>query len=304
MTSSQSDRLDMYDATVEYVETTNAISSTRAGLMAGKNSLKTTVADIKAKAAKQGRQTGGITDDKAVLKETLALKMFAVTSGTAGYAASINNNTLKEEMNYSISELRRLKDDTIETVVANISTIVTPVLGAGLTGFGVDAAAMTAMTTAKDDYLLAKNKPREASVVKSAQTDALVPLYVEATRICRDIMDKAAATLNATQADWYSAYQNVRKIVNTASRHTTVEGDCLEMVTNTPIYNATVTLTRTGETDIIAHADINGHWKVIPIKHGVWALKATHPDYNDVTMAAFEIKLGQSVIKSIIMERK
>lgn len=304
MTATQSHSLDMYDTIVEYVESTNAISNTRPGLITGKNNLKTAIKNINEKVALQSTQNKGVSEDKDVLKGELALAMFTVTSGTSGFAATTGNNTLKGQMDYSISELQKIKDETIGSVATNIDTIVTPFIGAPLAEFGVDAGSLTAMLAARDIYLEAKSKPREAVVEKKIQTDALKPLFVAATGICHDVMDKAANTLSATQKDWFSGYHNARRIISTGTRHTTAEGDCLEEGTSTPIYNATVVLSSIGKEDITLKTDLHGHWKKIPIEHGVWAFTATHPDYEDFHVAAYEIKLGQSVIKTSMMVKK
>ena len=304
MTGNQSDRLDMYDVVLTYIQNTNVIAATRAGLITGKTNLAAVVAEIKQKVAAQGTQTGGSSDEKEVMKGELALVMFSVTSGTYGYASSIENLILKEEMNYSLSELQKLRDDTIETVCNNIKSKVEAHLGVPLEGFGVDAEVLEIMEAAKSAYVESKDKPREAAVDKKVQTDALGPLFTKATGILHDIMDKAANTLNATEKDWFSGYHNARMIITTGRRHTTAEGYCLEHESNTPIYNATVTLKSIGKDDIVLKTDLNGHWKQIPIKNGVWAFLVTHPDYVDFSVSAYEIKLGQTVVKTSIMDRK
>lgn len=43
--------------------------------------------------------------------------------------------------------------------------------------------------------------------------------------------------------------------------------------------------------------------KQVPIKAGVWSFKVTHPDFVDFYVSAYEIKVGQGVIKTSIMDR-
>jgi hypothetical protein len=294
----------MFETLISYIEKTDSVSTLRPGLIAGKDKLVLKVAEIKAKAAKQSTQTGGITTDKGKAKGNLAEAMFINTTGTSAYAASKGDNTLKEKVNYSISDLKKLSDDMIIDVAVNLDEIINKVLDAELAGFGVDSDTLKDMMDAKDLFANAKNKPREAIVERSTQTEALVPLFKEGDDLIHDVMDPVALTLKKDHADWYIEYHNSGKIINTGTRHTTTEGDVLVQGTQAPIYNALVTLTSIDNPEVKIHTHVNGHWKVIPIKHGVWSLQVTHADYDEMHIAAFEIKQGENVIKNITMVPK
>ena len=304
MTNTQSDRLDMYKAVVDFLETTNTITATRPGLVTGKTQLTGFITDIETKAGKQTTATSGSFDEKEDLIEKLCQELYTVVSGTKAYAASIPDTTLKGKMDYSLTELRRLGDETIVPFTDNIVEIVTPLLGAPLAGFGVDAAAMTELDKARDKYENIKSKPRVAVSEKAAQTTGLPPLFVSATKLCKEILDPTAATLRATEPDWYNEFVNVRKIVNTGSGTTALDGDIKEQGSNGAIYNVEITISKIGEPDIKITSDVAGHYKQIPIKRGVYTVTFTHALYKDVVLNAFEIKQGQTVTKNILMEKK
>jgi hypothetical protein len=305
MTNSQSDRLDMMKEVISYIEGTNTISSTRPGLIAGKTNLKdNVVAPIETKAGKQSSATGGAYDDKNELQETLCQQLYAVTSGTKAFAASINNNTLQEQMNYSITELRRIGDETIVPFTENMVTLVTPHLGAALTGFGVDATAMSDLDTAKTNFSGKKTAGRDATVDKATQTVGLPPLFTLGTKILREIMDPVAATLKLTQSDWYNGYINARKVINTGGGTTALDGDVFEAGTTTGIYNASVSAIAEDGTKTVVKTDVNGHYKFVPIKRGTYIITFTHPSHTDLTLAAFIIKQGQTVTKNVFLEKK
>ena len=66
MTNTQSDRLDMYKAVVEFLTSTNTITATRPGLVTGKTQLTGFITDIETKAGKQTTATSGNFDEKKV----------------------------------------------------------------------------------------------------------------------------------------------------------------------------------------------------------------------------------------------
>lgn len=301
MTNSQSDRLDMFKATTAFIDATMVISSTRPGLIAGKDSLNDLIKDIEEKASKQSNAIGGNTEEKKEKKELLAQQLYLVTSGTKAFAASTNNDVLQGEMNYSITELRTLLDDLIVPFTENIVVKVTPHLGAPLTAFGVDAAAMAALDDAKKAYSEVQSKPRLALSEKAAQTSALPPLFDKATKVCKEILDPTAATLKVTEPDWFSNYSNVRKIVNTGSGTTALDGTVKDVDTDAPLYNVEVTISAIGEPDMVIFTDVNGIYKKVPIKRGVYKLTFKVKDYNDVEVNPFEIKQGQTVTKNVVM---
>lgn len=306
MTNSQSDRLDMMKEVISFIDNTNTISSTRPGLIAGKTNLNDNVVkEIEKKVGKQSSATGGAYDDKNELQEALCLQLYVVTSGTKAFAASINNNTLQEQMNYSISELRKIGDETLVPFTDDIVALVTPNLGVPLTGFGVDATAMTNLDNARTAYSGKQSAGRDATVLKATQTVGLPPLFTLGTKILREIMDPAAVTLKPTQSDWYNGYINARKVINTASGTTALDGDIFEAGTTTPIYNVKVTIHDIEiPTDDIVNSDANGHYKKVPIKRGTKTILFTHPLYKDLTLAAFIIKQGQTVTKNVFLEKK
>ena len=298
MTSDQSDRLDMFNAVIQFNTDTTLITATRPAFGVGIGQLSTVVVNIGKAAGKQSTPTSGSFTDKNALQETLCQQLFVVTSGTKAYAASINNNTLEQEMNYSISELRKIKDESIIPFTDNIVLLVTPVL-VPLVPFGITAAVMTALQTAKTNYQNFLSLPRMAVTAKAAQTEALPPLFTQGTHICRKILDPIAVTLKPANPDWFNQYQNVRKVINTAQGTTSLEGIVINESTNAPVYNVEV---KVNELNLITHTDVNGHYIFSPIKRGTYTITFTLLGFETLTLAAFEIIQGHKVTKNISLK--
>lgn len=295
MTNDQSDRLDMLNAVIQFNTDTAVITATRPAFGVGINDLRQVVVQIDTAAGRQSTATSGSFTDKNVLQEALCQSLFVVTSGTKAYAASINNNTLEQEMNYSISELRKIGDETIVPFTDNIIALVNPVLPA-LATFGINPPVIAALNTAKTDYANFLSVPRMAVTAKAAQTEALPPLFTEGTRICQKILDPIAVTLRTANQDWYNQYQNVRKVINTAQGTTSLDGTVTKQSDGTPLYNVEV---KVNELNLIIHTDVNGFFRFAPIKRGTYTITFTLAGYEIITLAAFEIKMGHNVTKNI-----
>ncbi|MEP7170281.1 MAG: hypothetical protein ABI855_12995, partial [Bacteroidota bacterium] len=242
MDQNQKDNLDMFKRVNKYVIDTNVISSTRAALVAANGKLKTDVIDkIIEKAGRQEQQTAGEAAGKTAKREALNNKLFTVTSGTFGFADFKGNDVLKGQMDYSISDIGKITDDQIVPTTNDLLGLVNPFIAdVDLNGFGVDAAAVLAVTTARDAYMLVENNPETVAGVTEAATQALVPLFTKGKGLLRNQMDKAADTLKETQLDWWNAYHNERSVINTGHRTTSADGFAYIKDTTTGIYRVKV----------------------------------------------------------------
>ncbi|MBK5285271.1 MAG: carboxypeptidase regulatory-like domain-containing protein, partial [Bacteroidia bacterium] len=273
----QKDSLDMFKRSQKYVKDTNLISSLRPGLVAANGKLKSVNDEIELKAGRQAQQIAGEALNKSSKREVLVEKLYLVTSETAGYAASIENVVLHEQMNYSITDLRKIGDESIVGTTNDLLGIVSPLFpNPALAGFGVDPAAVTDVETARDAYILVESSPELAEDETKAMTEALKPLFTKGRNILRNEMDNAAATLKPTQGDWWNEYHNARRIIRTGHRITSADGDVMETGTSTGIYNVEVTAVHEDGTTTVVRSDVNGHYKFIPLKFGVYTLTFKH----------------------------
>jgi hypothetical protein len=298
MTNNQSDYLDMFKAVIQFDTDTALITALRPAFGVGITDLKLVVKEIDIASGKQSTATSGTFIDRNENKEALCQQLVIVMSGTKAYAASISDSTLEEEMNYPVSELRRIKDESIAAFATNIENLVTPHL-ASLAPFGVDAAAMTALTTAKTDFETSLSLPRMAVTAKASQTEALPPLFLKGKNICRKILDPIALTLKPTNPDWYNQYHNVRKIINTGKGTTSLDGVVIDQVTNNPLYNVAVKVIELNST---IHSKVDGSYEYSPIPRGTYTVSYTLVGYDVFTLSAFDIKQGQNITKNVSLK--
>jgi hypothetical protein len=282
MEQEQKDILDMFERTHKYVKTdTIGISGTRPGLITAIDKLKTDFIDpIKLAAQNQGTGIGGYETDKIAKRVVLDDLLYAVTSGTYGYASAIGNLVLQGQMKYSLTGIHDISDESIVGKVNDIIAIVNPILAVPantLPDYGVDTALINDLEDARDDYDAAEEEPQEQIAIRESYTQSLVPLFVAGKALLKDVTDKVAVTLKATQGTWFNGYRNNRKIISTGHRFNTVEGDVLMEGTETKVYNATITLTHESGKVYTGKSDTEGHFKMISLLQG---------DYSSFTVTA------------------
>ena len=64
--------------------------------------------------------TTGVTLDTKALKETMIQIAYKCANAVSAYATSVNNNTLKAKVNYTLSELRAKKKEDIDDICQTI----------------------------------------------------------------------------------------------------------------------------------------------------------------------------------------
>lgn len=298
MNNQQSDRLDMFRAVITFADQSAAIHASRPAFADGINLLRNIVVSIDAAIATQSSEVAGLFTDKNTLQENLCQALLVVMGGTKAYAASIGNNSLKEQMDYPISELRRISDESIVPFADNILALVTPI-GAPLIPFGVDVLEITNLTNAKTTYSAFESQPRLAVTARATQTENIINLITEGMRLLRDMIDGIAITIKAANPDWYSQYNQVRKIVNTGGNITTLQGVVKDSVTNLPLYNVEVVI---GDLGINTFTDVEGKYKFQPISPATYSnVKFGAADYNVLYLPPFEIPIGQTIVKDVLL---
>jgi hypothetical protein len=302
----QKDNLDMFKRVKKYVTDTDTISTTRPALVTAAGKLQTEVIDkIIEKAGLQEQQSGGETTGKTAKREVLNTKLFTMTSGTFGFADLKGKDTLKGQMNYSMSDIAAITDDQIVPTANNLVALADPFKDdPDLNDFGVDATTLTAVEDARDGYMEVESDPQAISDIKEAATEALVPLFDKGKSILRNQMDKAADTLKETQGDWWNAYHNARAIISTGHRSTSADGFAYIKDTTTGIYKVKVKAEHEDGTITEVLTDETGYYKFNYLKFGIYIFTYTHADYTDIVLAAFRIKKGQRVTKNVFMELK
>jgi hypothetical protein len=152
LTARQEVKRNMYDVVILKCEANLPIITTNAALLAAFNEFKAVIANITSAAPLSAVVTSGITMDKFVSKTDLSQTTAIIAGQIYAYAAKNGNNELKNAVNFSVSDLKRLKDGEIAARCQTIHDL-------GVTnnnllkGYGVSDEKLVALQMAIDNFV-------------------------------------------------------------------------------------------------------------------------------------------------------
>lgn len=217
MTDRQENKFSMYLATQAVLDNNNAVWAGTPAFVTAKGALDDAISGISKARQTQEKQTKGVTEDKSVAKEAAITKAVSVAAGTFAYASVTGNNTLKEQVNYSPTELRQSRD----TILADRLRVIFNAASdnaAALVDYGIQAGDLTdldALITAYEDVLEA---PRTAIGERANATSELESLFDTADTILKEQLDKLVEIFKASALEFYNQYKSARVIVDLGRR--------------------------------------------------------------------------------------
>lgn len=289
MTSKLEAKLGMYRATQTYCDNNMPIVSTVAAFATAFTAFKANVAAIIASAQQEDQVTKGIATDKKVSKKTLAQLGADVAAPIFAYASSINDNTLKEQVNFSVSDLFEAKDELLPVRCQNIHDAGTTHLLA-LADFGITAPLLASLQTTIIAYKLKVPTPRNAAADKKTIRLNQKNLFAATDLILKEQMDKTLAGFKAANPDFVNTYKANRVIIDPGKVTTELTGTVTNSADSSPIKGASILIEETGVT---ATTTPQGKYQIKPISHGTYTIKVTRAGYQDNILSNINVKLGQ-----------
>lgn len=206
-------KLSMYKAVEAHCNNNQPIISTSAAFLASFNAFVAKQATLFKSETSAQKQTKGVALDKGELKAILIQIAYEIASLVFAMANKTKNETLKQSVNFSITDLERLKDEFIVPVCTNIKTEANANLTA-LSDYGVTPAKLTELQTAMENYANATPKPRLAKTQKTTDNMNVKSVIKEIDDILKNEMDKTVLVFKKTHPDFVTKYTEVRKIVD------------------------------------------------------------------------------------------
>lgn len=295
---------------VNMINTTIAICDANTATTAGIPSFATVLGSVKSKMVlinslnqiADGTTTGVTLDTKALRKAMtdLALKC---ANATLAFANSIHNNTLAALVNYSESELNRLKkedvDDTCEAIHDATNANI-----AGVTNFGVVASDVTDLQASIDLYRTASQNPRQALISKSQaklQVTNMIREVIDDLMIAQ--MDKMVNTLKTVNKDFWSGYKQARQILDLGTTTAKVRGTVLDEE-DVPLKGVIFSILDTGTEDVVVSAktDNKGKFNAAKLAAGTFDFKWELSGYKTVVEPEVKITNGKELKRKVVMD--
>ena len=182
MTDSQSNRLDMYIVVNDFYTDHQAAIDPVPARATAFGQLATNITTINTLVAGQSANTTGVAKDKSDLRDALDNITLATLASARAWALSEDNNTLAQEFNYPLSEIQKIKDDTMQGFCDHRIALINDNLAA-MADFGIDAASITVWQTALDSYTSVLETPREAINARHLNTVGLKDAFSETSTL-------------------------------------------------------------------------------------------------------------------------
>ncbi len=212
------EKLTMFRTTEGVCEDNKEIVSTNLAFSAANTSFSNKIAEIISAAKAQGKVITGITTDKNVDKDDLVQAATNIAGLVFGYASGVKNFTLKEAVNYSYSDIDKLKGDLLVTKAQDIYDSANKNLSVlGYAGVTVDSLA--AYKTKIEKYSKSLPSSRTAIAEKSTHTENVEDLVREANLILTEQMDKFIVNFNETYPAFVALYWSARIVINLGGGH-------------------------------------------------------------------------------------
>jgi len=204
--------------------------------------------------------TTGVTMDTNLLRATMSNIGIKCASAVVAFANSTNNNTLKAKVNYTISDLNKMKKDEVDDVCQTIHDETnTNIAGAG--PFGIVAGDVTDLQTAIDLYRASIQKPRQAIISRSQAIDQMKEQIGSTVQnLLGGQMDKMVNTLKTANADFYSGYYKAREVIDLGATTGKVRGTVTD-VNDVQLANVRFTITKTGTGEVVGQTETDAAGK-------------------------------------------
>lgn len=289
MNATQEAKLNMYRATQKHCNDNMVIVTTVPAFETAFTSFNANVSAIISTAQQEDLVTKGVTIDKSESKKSLCQLAADVAAPIFAFASSSNDNTLKQEVNFSFSDLFKTKDDQLAPRCQNIHDAGTTNLAA-LAPFGITAAILTSLQDAIDSYQAKVPTPCNAAAQKKTIRENLKSLIKETDKILKEQMDKTVIGFKAASPDSVSTYKANRVIIDPNKAATKLKGVITNSGDNAFIQSANVLIVETGNT---ATTNELGEFEIKPLVAGTYTVKVSAASFSEKQQTGIKIKQGQ-----------
>lgn len=178
--------------------------------------LSANIASIIGTAGAQGKVITGITTDKNIDKDAITQAATDMAGIVFAYASSSNNNTLKEAVDFSYSDINRLQGDLLVTTAKNIYHAANNNLAA-LFSSGITDVSQAAFNNKIDAYSKSLPAHRTATSERGTQTGNLDQLMRDTINLLKEQMDKLVVVFKDLYPDFVSSYFKARIVIDAPS---------------------------------------------------------------------------------------
>jgi hypothetical protein len=249
-----------------------------------------------------GGTTKGVTLDTNALRKAMTTLGVKCANATLAFANSTNNNTLAALVDFSETELNRMKKEDVDDTCQAIHDATNNNI-AGASNFGVTPIDVTDLLAAIGLYRVASQYPRQAIISKSQaklQADIMVREIIDELLVKQ--LDKMANTLKPTQLEFWRGYRQSREVIDLGSTTAKVRGTVLDE-NDVPLIGVSFKILKTGTTEEVASVvtDIKGKFSAAKLPAGFFDFVFEKEGYKTVTETNVKISAGKELKRKVVM---
>jgi hypothetical protein len=280
----------MYDAVIAYCNSNAALIATLPAFQTAFTNFQSIVGNIHSTVQLEANVITGITIDKSQLKANLGEQAINLASMIFAYASNANMNSLKEQVNFSPSEIKLMKDEMLVASCGNIRDAANANLAA-LADYGITAATIASFQGTMDAYTALISSPRNAVSQRASYAKTLTVLFKQADASLKNQMDKMALNFKTSFEDFYNTYKSNRIIIDPGTSTTQIAGTITSAANNQPVEGALVQLVGNGLSNT---TDAQGNYILKSVAIGKQSVKITKAGFADDTIDNILVKLGKT----------
>ncbi len=297
MNVKQEAKLNAYNTVEDYCTERNAIVATSPAFQAIFNTFRAKKSALVTSFELEAQAIKGIAMDKKQAKQLLATQFADVAALVYAFGFNAKNNTLKEAVNFSYTDLNRMKDDEITKVCANIRKAAWDNLVA-LADYGVDQALIDSMDATFDNYQATTTGPRTAITNRRNYKTVIAEQIKEIDSLLKNSLDKIAVKFKKNHPDFYRTYTYNRVIVDPKSSKTQLKGVVTDAESKKPLAGVIVTAV-INEKPFTATTDLKGKYSIDTPVAGTYQLSFAHKAYHRIPELIIDIVLGKSRVENM-----
>lgn len=238
MNNKQENKRSMYRAVLDLLTANVLIYSSYLPFSDAVARFKAIIEKINEQSGLQTIPIVGVTEDKQRLREFMEGLLVEVCNKITAYAHITNNNTLKEQVAYPFSSLRRQRDTLLLDTAQNVLNIANQNL-IELGSYNITGSTITSLQQRISDFNNALTRPRQKIVSRKGATQELLSLFRQADKVLKNELDMLVVDFINTQPEFERNYQNARIIIDLGVRRRS-EKDFGEAIVSDTGDNSTV----------------------------------------------------------------
>ena len=262
-----------------------------------------------AKVQQENDESGNITA-KNQIRATLITQVLDVIRKTVAYATVVNNSVLLAQVKYTESAVNKSSDSNL-TSISQVVHDAANANAAALVAYGVTAANITTLQATIISFIAAIPKGRVGTTDGEEATQLLATLFKTLTDTWTKI-DTLVEVVKVTQPNFYSEYQNVRKVISTGTGSFALQASATEINSGEPISKATFTFTPSngllksaatnGKDNIVKKTAAKGKFNIKSMAEGTYTVTITKPGYKDQVVTV-NVVSGELAKLDVVLEK-